>query len=75
MLSRLAARALAGFGVVAGVVTLTFFALRLAPGDPVEQLLGPARDPNSRERHALASIDRSPSSTRVGDPVRARRLG
>jgi peptide/nickel transport system permease protein len=60
MLTRLAARALAGFGVVAGVVTLTFFALRLAPGDPVEQLLGPAARPEqvAAQRHTLG-LDRS----------------
>jgi len=54
MLSRLAARALAGFGVVAGVVTLTFFLLRIAPGDPVEHLLGPAATPDqlATQRHA-----------------------
>lgn len=60
MLTRLAARALAGFGVVAGVVTLTFFLLRLAPGDPVEHLLGPAAtaDQLATQRHALG-LDRS----------------
>lgn len=60
MLTRLAARALAGFGVVAGVVTLTFFALRLAPGDPVEHLLGPAARPEqvAQQRRALG-LDRS----------------
>jgi len=60
MLTRLAARALAGFGVVAGVVTLTFFLLRLAPGDPVEHLLGPAARPEqlAAQRHALG-LDRS----------------
>src|SRR5882762_11505447 len=60
MLSRLAARALAGFGVVAGVGTLTFFSLRLAPGDPVEHLLGPAARPEhlTAQRHALG-LDRS----------------
>lgn len=60
MLSRLAARALAGFGVVAGVVTLTFFLLRLAPGDPVEHLFGPAAsaDQLAAQRHALG-LDRS----------------
>jgi len=60
MLTRLAARALAGFGVVAGVVTLTFFLLRLAPGDPVEHLLGPAASPDqvAAQRHALG-LDRS----------------
>jgi peptide/nickel transport system permease protein len=60
MLTRLAARALAGFGVVAGVVTLTFLLLRLAPGDPVEHLLGPAASPDqvAAQRHALG-LDRS----------------
>jgi len=51
--------------VCGGVVTLKFFALRLAPGDPVEQLLALPRDPNSspRQRHALG-LDRSiPSVT------------
>ena len=41
MLAALARRLAAGLGVVAGVATLTFFLLRLAPGDPVERLLGP----------------------------------
>jgi peptide/nickel transport system permease protein len=60
MLARLAARALAGFGVVAGVVTLTFFLLRLAPGDPVEHLLGAGARPEqmAAQRHALG-LDRS----------------
>ena len=59
MLTRLAARALAGFGVVAGVVTLTFFALRFAPGDPVEHLLGPAATAEqlTAQRHVLG-LDR-----------------
>jgi peptide/nickel transport system permease protein len=41
MLQLLARRLLVGLAIVAGVVTLTFFLLHLAPGDPVEQLLGP----------------------------------
>jgi peptide/nickel transport system permease protein len=41
MLRFLVRRLLVGLAIVAGVVTLTFFLLRLAPGDPVEQLLGP----------------------------------
>jgi len=59
MLTRLAARTLAGFGVVAGVVTLTFFALRFAPGDPVEHLLGSAATPEqvAVQRHVLG-LDR-----------------
>ncbi len=35
-------RALSGLGVVLGVVTLMFFLLRLAPGDPALLLVGPA---------------------------------
>jgi len=42
MLAALARRLAAGLAVVAGVATLTFLLLRLAPGDPVERLLGPA---------------------------------
>ena len=45
MLPGLARRAAVGLAVVLGVITLTFFLLRLAPGDPVERLLGPAADP------------------------------
>jgi peptide/nickel transport system permease protein len=41
MLRTLAHRAVAGAAVVFGVVTLTFFLLRLAPGDPVARLVGP----------------------------------
>src|SRR5437870_5387563 len=37
-----ARRLAAGLAVVAVVATLTFFLLRLAPGDPVERMLGPA---------------------------------
>lgn len=36
---------LRGAAVVLGVVTLTFFLLHLAPGDPVRRLLGPAAGP------------------------------
>jgi peptide/nickel transport system permease protein len=41
------------------VVTLTFFLLRLAPGDPAERLLGPAGTPAqlAEQRHALG-LDR-----------------
>ena len=35
-------RAIGGLGVVLGVVTLMFFLLRLAPGDPALLLVGPA---------------------------------
>jgi peptide/nickel transport system permease protein len=41
MLARLGHRLLTGLAVVLGVVTLTFLLLHLAPGDPVERLLGP----------------------------------
>lgn len=36
---------LRGAAVVLGVVTLTFLLLQLAPGDPVQRLLGPAAGP------------------------------
>ena len=41
MLARLGHRLLAGLAVVLGVVVLTFLLLHLAPGDPVDLLLGP----------------------------------
>jgi len=55
MFRTLARRGLAGLAVVAGVVTLTFFLLRLAPGDPVEHLLGPTASAAqvAAQRHAL----------------------
>lgn len=45
--------------VVFGVVTLTFLLLHLAPGDPVQRLLGPSAGPEQIEagRHALG-LDR-----------------
>jgi peptide/nickel transport system permease protein len=36
---------LRGVAVVLGVVALTFFLLHIAPGDPVQRLLGPAAEP------------------------------
>jgi len=50
---------LRGLAVVLGVVTLTFFLLHLAPGDPVRRLLGPAAQPAQIEaaRHTLG-LDR-----------------
>jgi peptide/nickel transport system permease protein len=50
---------LRGLAVVLGVVTLTFFLLHLAPGDPVRRLLGPAAEPAQIEaaRHTLG-LDR-----------------
>jgi peptide/nickel transport system permease protein len=41
MLQAFLRRALAGIAVVAGVVTLMFFLIRLAPGDPALLLVGP----------------------------------
>jgi peptide/nickel transport system permease protein len=38
-----------GVAVVLGVVTLTFLLLHLAPGDPVERLLGPSAAPEQIE--------------------------
>lgn len=40
---------LRGVAVVLGVVTLTFLLLQLAPGDPVQRLLGPAAAPEQIE--------------------------
>src|SRR5437660_5806355 len=55
----LARRALVGLTVVAGVVTLTFILLHLAPGDPAERLLAPTATPTQLAvtRHALG-LDR-----------------
>ena len=54
-----AVRLIRGVAVVAGVVALTFILLRLAPGDPVERLLGPAAAPEqvAEQRRAL-ELDR-----------------
>lgn len=54
-----ARRALAGAAVVAGVVALTFTLLHVAPGDPVERLLGPGAGPEqmAAQRRALG-LDR-----------------
>ncbi len=55
MLSSVLRRAAGGLAVVVGVVTLTFFLLRLAPGDPMERLLGPTAtvEQVTAQRHAL----------------------
>src|SRR6266576_259889 len=52
-------RALSGLAVVVGVVTLMFFLLRLAPGDPALLLVGPAATAEqvATQRHALG-LDR-----------------
>lgn len=59
MLSFLARRLAAGLAVVLGVVALTFALLQVAPGDPVERLLGPSAGPEQveQQRHALG-LDR-----------------
>jgi peptide/nickel transport system permease protein len=55
----LAHRALSGFGVVLGVVTLMFALLRVAPGDPALLLVGPVATSEqvAAQRHALG-LDR-----------------
>lgn len=52
-------RLVSGIAVVVGAVTLTFVLLHLAPGDPVERLLGPAVPAAQvvAQRHALG-LDR-----------------
>ena len=45
MLGALLRRAIAGLAVIAGVVTLMFFLIRLAPGDPALLLVGPTATP------------------------------
>jgi peptide/nickel transport system permease protein len=52
-------RALGGLGVVLGVVTLMFFLLRLAPGDPALLLVGPSASPDqvAAQRRSLG-LDR-----------------
>jgi len=59
MLASLGHRLLAGLAVVLGVVTLTFFLLHLAPGDPIDIMLGPAATAEQRtaQRTALG-LDR-----------------
>jgi peptide/nickel transport system permease protein len=59
MLGHVVQRAVAGLAVVAGVVTLTFLLLHLAPGDPAARLLGPAATPGELavQRRALG-LDR-----------------
>ncbi len=59
MTGRLLTALARGIAVVFGVVTLTFFLLHLAPGDPVSRLLGPAATPEQivAGRHTLG-LDR-----------------
>jgi len=54
MLRTLARRALAGIAVVVGVVTLMFFLIRLAPGDPALLLVGPTATQEQLEEQRRA---------------------
>jgi peptide/nickel transport system permease protein len=58
-MSLLVQRVLSGLAVIVGVVTLMFFLLRLAPGDPALLLVGPAATAEqvASQRHALG-LDR-----------------
>jgi peptide/nickel transport system permease protein len=59
MLLALMRRALAGLAVVFGVLTLMFFLLRLAPGDPAILLVGPTASPVQVEAQRKAlGLDR-----------------
>jgi peptide/nickel transport system permease protein len=59
MLGSLVRRIIAGVAVVVGVVTLMFFLIRLAPGDPALLLVGPTASPEqlAAQRQALG-LDR-----------------
>jgi peptide/nickel transport system permease protein len=59
MLPALVRRALAGIAVILGVVTLMFFLIRLAPGDPALLLVGPTASPEqlAAQRKAMG-LDR-----------------
>lgn len=59
MLPALVRRALAGVAVILGVVTLMFFLIRLAPGDPALLLVGPTASPEqlAAQRKAMG-LDR-----------------
>jgi peptide/nickel transport system permease protein len=59
MPSAFARRALAGLAVVVGVITLMFFLIRLAPGDPALLLVGPtaSQEQLAAQRKALG-LDR-----------------
>src|SRR5690349_217040 len=59
MLAQIGRRMVAGGGVLAGVLTLTFWLVQLAPGDPVQRLLGPTGTAAqiAAQRHALG-LDR-----------------
>jgi len=74
MLPALVRRALAGVAVILGVVTLMFFLIRLAPGDPALLLVGPTASPEQlgAQRKAMG-LDRPLAqqySTWIGEFVR-----
>ena len=59
MLARLGQRLLAGLAVVLGVVTLTFVLLHLAPGEPIDIILGPTANPEQvAVQRRLLGLDR-----------------
>ncbi|HEU5303484.1 MAG TPA: ABC transporter permease [Gemmatimonadales bacterium] len=59
MFGALVRRALAGLAVVAGVVTLMFFLIRLAPGDPALLLVGPSASPEQlAAQREILGLDR-----------------
>jgi len=59
MLARLGHRLLAGLAVVLGVVTLTFLLLHLAPGDPIDIILGPrATAEQAAAQRRILGLDR-----------------
>ncbi|MGH7658934.1 MAG: ABC transporter permease [Gemmatimonadales bacterium] len=59
MTSLLMRRLIAGLAVVFGVVALTFALLHLAPGDPVERLLGPSASAEQlHEQREALGLDR-----------------
>lgn len=61
--------------VVLGVVTLTFVLLHLAPGDPVQRLLGPSATPDQRDAAVAAyGLDR-PLAVQYGDWLRRAATG
>src|SRR5256885_9756801 len=66
MLVTLGHRALAGLAVVLGVVMLTFVLLHVAPGNPIDIMLGPTAtaEQAAAQRHALG-LDR-PLATQFG---------
>src|SRR5437763_486754 len=71
MLARLGQRLLAGLAVVLGVVTLTFVLLHLAPGDPIDIILGPmASTQQVAVQRRLLGLDR-PLADRSTPPPRA----